>query len=145
MSEEKKENEGEQGKEKEKDPAPKITALEWVVAILSAAAFAAIVAMLLFEQSRQDRPFPIVTAKITRVEKESTNFVAMAEVRNDGDKTASRLECTAEVVRDGKAVESRMARVEFLPPHSSKRVGFVFGDEARAGELRVRLGGFEER
>jgi uncharacterized protein (TIGR02588 family) len=146
MNEPEKEDDKKQQEEREKDErAPKVTTLEWVIAIASALIFVALIALLVFEQFQEKRPFPVITVAMTSIEPQSTNFLARAEVRNEGDKTASRLECKAEILREGKVVEESIARVEFVPPHSTKKIGFVFRENPREGELRLQPGGFEER
>lgn len=142
MSEEK-----EKPKEKapEEDRPPKISALEWFVSILSIIAVAGVVAILIHEHMTETQPTPVLTIHVDKIEKQGEHFLAAATARNDGDKTASRLECLARLTGRDNAVEEHMARIEFLPPHSTKRIGFVFSRDPREGDLKVAPGGYEER
>jgi uncharacterized protein (TIGR02588 family) len=131
--------------EKENEEPPKITTLEWIVAIASALCIAGIVAILIYEQTRERINYPVISVKLLDIQKIEDGYLARVTVRNDGDKTGSRVECKADLVTGGNKTETSVARIEFVPPRSSKKAGFVFREDPRTGELRLRAGGFEER
>jgi uncharacterized protein (TIGR02588 family) len=145
MSEQKSGEKPAEEKRPEEDQPPKISALEWGVAILSAICVVAIVAILIIEQIKMGEPVPRISIKLEKVEKQKEHYLVTATAHNDGDKTGSRVECRAELKRGEQTVEQRTARIEFLPPHSKKKIGFYFERDPNSAELTLRPGGYEER
>jgi uncharacterized protein (TIGR02588 family) len=145
MSEQKSGAKPDEEKRPEEDQTPKISPLEWIVAALSAICVVAIVAILIFEQVNMGEPVPRISINLEKIEKQKDHYLVTAIARNDGDKTGSRVECTAQLKRDEQMLEQRTARIEFLPPHSEKKIGFYFAQDPNAAELRLQPGGYEER
>jgi uncharacterized protein (TIGR02588 family) len=100
---------------------------------------------LIWQQVKTDIPSAMMTATVESVTPQHESYLAHVTIKNEGDKTAYRLDCTADLVREGKLVETSMARVEYVPPHSTKKVGFYFKQNTRTGDVRIHFGGFEER
>jgi uncharacterized protein (TIGR02588 family) len=132
-------------KKPEDDQPPPITALEWVVAIVSAICILALLGFLINEQVSSKQLPPDISLKLEGIEKQSDQYLARVSVHNSGDKTASRVECAAELKFGSNQVEQSTARLEFVPPHSRKKIGFIFQHNPSEGELRLSPLGFEER
>jgi uncharacterized protein (TIGR02588 family) len=114
-----------------------IRGAETVIAVLSALLVAGIIALLVREALTTAASPPDLSVR----EEPGSGGQVRYVVVNRGGKTAAQV-TLALVLRDGgggRVADRRVVTIDYVPPHSEVRGGFVLGpdDAALAGTLRV--------
>lgn len=71
-------------------------------------------------------------------------YLVLLDVYNAGDLTAADLQLQAQLIDINGNDESAVARIEYLPARSTRRVGLYFDGDPNIGELQIRASGYQE-
>ena len=125
-----------QRKTSARDPVP---ALEWAAAAIGLLLLVGLCFVLLREVGGgNDRDVPILSAKIERVTRTPTGFVADILVSNRSRQTAAAVQ-----VEGTLGDEEASATLDYVPGRSQSRGGLIFAGDPRAGAVELRVVGYE--
>lgn len=117
--------------------------LEWIVGGLGAVIFCAMLAILGQNALSNANAPPDIRVRIERITSVENGYAIAFIARNEGDITAAGAEFTA-TLNSGAMTEQHQATIDYLPPHSERRGGFLFANDPRAGALTIRAGGYSD-
>lgn len=116
-----------------KADAPAATPLvQWAMAVLGGVVTAVIIGVVIWEAVQPASP-PALSARIVSVEITAAGHVAVIEVVNDGDDTASAVNIEGLV-----GEETATATVDYVPGHGHARAFLRFDSDPRAASVSVK-------
>ncbi len=118
--------------------------LEWSVGALGAALFVAILVVLISHAATGADAPPDVRTRVERIAPVTDGYLVMFVALNEGDVTAASLRMIATLETPSGAREQHEVTLDYLPPHSERRAGFVFAEDPRAGTLTIAADGFTD-
>lgn len=123
-------------KQSKRDPVP---ALEWVAAALGLL----VMVGLLFVLGREianggDDDLPVLSARVERISRTPTAYVVDIRVTNASAQTAAAVQVAAKL-----GEEESTATVDYVPGRSDARIGLLFQSDPRAGQLELRVVGYD--
>jgi len=107
--------------------------LEWLVGGLGALIFCALIGVLVWNSGDGAQAPPDVRVDVERIQRTRAGYVLEFAAGNAGDVTAAQVEIVARLASG----EERRARLDYLPPHSTRRGGFFFESDPRGAEIRA--------
>ena len=120
----------------ERDPVP---ALEWAAAATGLLLLLALCFVLLREVGAgNDRDVPILSARIERVTRTATGYVADIVVANGSRQTAAAVQVEGKL-----GDEETSATLDYVPGRSEARGGLIFVGDPRTGAVELRVVGYE--
>lgn len=123
---------------------PEIPALEWVISGIGLVIVAAAIGVLLYEAIAGDKSPPDVKLNVQSIAQRESGFLVKVRAENIGGEPAAQVDVSAELVEQGKVVETNGTQFDHLPPRSEKEAGVFFKRDPRQGEIRLRAHGYQE-
>ncbi len=117
-----------------------IPALEWIVALLGLALVCINLAQLGWRAMQEQSP-PQFAASIDSIEQLDSATVVMLKIENYGGTPVANLRIEASFAGRQSTQE---AEIDYLPSHSSRRVGFITNPSQPATEVDVKFISFNE-
>lgn len=119
--------------------------LEWASAAVGALLAIGILIFIAIEalDSSATRP-PLLEVRPTGVFQDSGLYVVEVTVANRTGQTAAAVEIQGELMQGGSPVETSNATLSYVPGHSERNAGLIFGRDPRAHQLQVRATGYEQ-
>lgn len=114
---------------------------EWIVFAVACAILATVTALVVVAAIVDDEPARPVVAQLGEPRAEGDQFLVDAEVRNDGDSTATAVEVVGDLTI-GDETHSGTVTIDLLPGGATAAATFAFPEDPADGELVVRIGGF---
>ena len=121
-----------------------IPLVEWIIGAVGLLIVAGAIGVLVHEALAGDKSPPDVQLAVRMIAPRNGGYLVKVRAENVGGQPAARVGITAELVSDGKVLETREAQFDYLPAHSTREGGLFFDRDPRAGELRLRALGYEE-
>lgn len=118
------------------------TRLHWIAAGLGAAVFVGVIAILLAYGLQEGGTPPVVTVRPAPPARVAEGYSVVVTVENMGGSTAVDIEIEGRTEADGAAGTLARARLDYLPPGSSRKATLIFGSDPGEGDLRVRALGY---
>jgi uncharacterized protein (TIGR02588 family) len=128
--------------EAKKKRAPPL--LEWAAGILGAVLFAAMLTVIVWNGVSNGQAAPSIDVRIERIEAGPHGYAVSFAARNDGDATAAEVRLVATLQLESGATEEREATFDYLPPHSTRRGGFLFSADPRGRPLEIEAQGYAD-
>ncbi|TLD72246.1 hypothetical protein FEM03_02495 [Phragmitibacter flavus] len=131
---------------KNKEDAPKIPMIEWVVGALGLALVSGAIGLLIYEGLSAAPSPPDIHVSAHTVSTQRNGHVALINVYNQGGEPASRVAISGDLVEPSQqgVVESASTEIEFLPAKSQREAGMFFTRDPKSFELRLRALGYEK-
>lgn len=119
------------------------TRLHWIAAGIGAAVFFGVIAILLgYGLSEGDGP-PVIVVSTGPAVRVPQGFAVAVEVENSGGSTAAEIELEGRTGQGtGDEGEVARARLDYLPPGSTRKATLLFSQDPMARGLRVRTLGY---
>jgi len=99
---------------------------------------------LIWSASQAEEHPPEIVISVTDIRQINDGFLVVVRVKNSGTKTAADLNLSGTLSEHGSETETVAARIDFLPPNSSKMAGFFFTKDPSQGTLKFRPLGYQE-
>jgi uncharacterized protein (TIGR02588 family) len=117
---------------------------EWVTFSIASFILAIIVSLVGYTwlNDKNQPPIVSVTTKGT-IRQIDGQFYVSFEVVNTGGDTAESVQIMAELVIDGKVIESGEQQIDFLSSDESEEGAFVFSRNPRQGKLNLRIASYK--
>jgi uncharacterized protein (TIGR02588 family) len=117
---------------------------EWVTFSIASFILAIIVSLVGYTwlNDKNQPPIVSVTTKET-IRQIDGQFYVSFEVVNTGGDTAESVQIMAELVIDGKVIESGEQQIDFLSSDESEEGAFVFSRNPRQGKLNLRIASYK--
>jgi uncharacterized protein (TIGR02588 family) len=117
---------------------------EWVTFGVASFILAIIVSLVGYTwlNDKNQPPIVSVTTKET-IRQIDGQFYVSFEVVNTGGDTAESVQIMAELVIDGKVVESGEQQIDFLSSDESEEGAFVFSRNPHQGRLNLRIASYK--
>lgn len=112
--------------------SPATPMLQWAMAALGAIVTAGIITTVIWEALQPSAP-PALSARIVAVEATSSGQVAVIEVANDGDDTASAVDIVGILGQ-----EETTATVDYVPGHGHAQAFLRFDADPHAAKVSVK-------
>jgi uncharacterized protein (TIGR02588 family) len=124
---------------------PDTPALEWVAAAIGLLLTFTILGSMAWEAyvGGGDR-VPAIEARVERVVRTGTGYVAEIELDNSSPATAAAVEVVGEVTKPDGTTATSAATIDYVPGASVRRMGLFFTEDPRQGRLDVRVLGYSE-
>ncbi|HYJ79902.1 MAG TPA: hypothetical protein VEW03_09895 [Longimicrobiaceae bacterium] len=116
---------------------------EWVVAGIGALLVSAVIAFLAYEAVTFEGSPPDIVVRVDSVSHVGGGYLVHLQARNRGGTTASSVGIEAELRTAAGEVETRSVDIDYIPAHSLRHAGVVFGEDPRGRPLEVRTTGFD--
>ncbi|MET0337906.1 MAG: hypothetical protein ABW063_09095, partial [Caulobacter sp.] len=123
----------------QKQAAPAIPLLEWIIAGLGGLLALALLTLVLTDARKQHEP-PILLVEAREISRTAGGWRVMFEIRNEGGLTASQVQVSGALANGER---SRVV-IDDVPGRSSAEGGLFFEGDPRAGRLALRAEGFVE-
>lgn len=119
------------------------TRLHWIAAGVGAAVFFGVIAVLLgYGLSEGDEP-PVIVISTGPAVRVPQGFAVPVEVENAGGSTATEIELEGRAGQGaGDGGEVARARLDYLPPGSTRKATLLFSQDPTTSGLRVRTLGY---
>ena len=123
---------------------PKRSIAEWITFSVASLILAIIVSLVGYTWLNEKNQPPIlsVTKKETIREIDGQFYVPF-EVVNSGGDTAESVQIMAELMIDGKVIETGEQQIDFLSSGESEEGAFIFTKNPRQGQLNLRVGSYK--
>jgi uncharacterized protein (TIGR02588 family) len=122
---------------------PDIPVAEWITAAAGVVILVFMLGALIMDATRgNDRP-PDITFVIDSVHAGAGGYVVEVSVRNAGGQTAAGVAIEGSLAGGGAEIERSMITLDYLPAHSTRRVGLVFRQNPRAHAVALRALGYQ--
>ena len=122
---------------------PDIPLAEWVTAAVGVLVLVFMLGALIMDATRGTDSPPDITFAIDSVHAGAGGYVVDVSVRNGGGQTAADVAIEGSLSSSGAEAERSTITLDYLPAHSTRRVGLVFGKDPRAGALSLRALGYQ--
>lgn len=124
-----------------REPVPP---LEWLSAALGLLLALGIVGALVREGlAGSDHAVPVLAVKTSRVVAAGGGYVVEVTVANAAPHTAASVQIEGQLETPGAEPETSNATIDYVPGRSSAKAGLLFATDPRAGELKLRVMGYE--
>jgi uncharacterized protein (TIGR02588 family) len=117
------------------------TGAEWIVFAIACAVLAAVTALVVVAAIVDDEAARPVVAQLGEPRAEGDRYLVDADVRNEGDRTATAVEVVGDLTI-GDETHSGTVTIDLLPGGANATATFAFPDDPADGELVIRIGGF---
>ena len=117
---------------------------EWIVAGVGSLLVAAAIGSLLYEALAGNGKPPDITLTVNSVIETRNGYLVKIAAVNQGSSTAEGVVVQGELRRGAQSLERSHTTIQYLPPHSKRRVGLFFTEDPRRFELNIRALGYEE-
>lgn len=125
---------------KGRDPVPP---LEWAAAAVGLLVALLLLAIIAREAvAGRDDPVPVLVADVVRVVPTQAGRVVEIKVRNLSNRTAAAVQVEGKL-KTGEAEETSSATIDYVPGRSEATGGLIFPGDSRAGQVEVRVTGYE--
>ena len=124
--------------------APAVSLWERIVAGLGALLVVAAVGYLGWYALGHRSSPPQLSAETLSIAPAGTGFLVAFQIRNSGDTTAEDLQVEGALREGGRTVERSLARIQFVPSHSTREGGLLFSRDPRGYELVIRPMGYSK-
>ncbi|NJP09733.1 MAG: TIGR02588 family protein [Leptolyngbyaceae cyanobacterium RU_5_1] len=123
---------------------PSRSAAEWVTFGIASLILAAIAGLVVYGwATKRDLP-PVLTIHQTETVRETNGqFYVPFEISNAGGETAKSVQIIAELRVNGTVKESGDLEIDFLSENERQAGAFVFDQDPRQGELRLRVSSYK--
>lgn len=118
--------------------------LEWIASSFGLLVALTLVGVLGWDALRQDGALPAVRVETGTITRHAHGYTVEIRTSNATLATAADVEIEGVLSRDGRAVETARARLDFVPGSSIRRGGLFFANDPRAYELKVRALGYAQ-
>jgi uncharacterized protein (TIGR02588 family) len=98
----------------------------------------------LWWSKRDPAPANPVIARPEPMRQLSGQFHVPFELTNQGDDTAESVQVIAELQINGEVVETGEQQVDFLSSHETEAGTFIFTQDPRLGELKIRVASYKQ-
>jgi uncharacterized protein (TIGR02588 family) len=120
------------------------TFAEWVTFLISLAAVALIVGLVLHSWITQsDEPPILQLTGTTEIREVQGQFYVPFTVENIGGETAESVQVLGEVEQNGQVVETGEQQIDFLSANEKQEGAFIFTRDPRQGNFKVRVGSYK--
>lgn len=116
---------------------------EWLIGLLGGGLTLAAITYMAAQGVRDADAVPALSARLDEVVELDDGWLAVIEVRNDGDRTAAAV-LVEGVLTGPDGPETSEATIDFVPGRGARGAGLLFASDPRAGTLALRPKGFEE-
>ncbi len=123
---------------------PPISRWEWVVAALSAVAVLGTMGILVHDAVTGAPGPPAVVVTRESVSEVPGGWLVEVAAHNRGGATAAALLVEGELTKDGRAVETSEATIDFVPPDGVRHAGLFFAHDPATHRLELRPKGYDE-
>lgn len=120
-----------------------ISAVEWVLAGLSAVLVLAVIGALLYEGLRGAGSPPEIVFEVDSVRVAPHGFLLEFQAVNSGESTAARLLIEGEVSTEAGVTERSEVTIDYLPAKSRRRAWLFFETDPSQHHLEIRQKGFD--
>jgi uncharacterized protein (TIGR02588 family) len=117
--------------------------LEWIVFAVSAAIFATIVGVLLFDAMEGGARAPQIEVETGAPQQERGMWSVPLVIRNLGDETAEQVRVEVAVVNEGRDLEVTEVTVAFVPRNSYREAWALFRADPRGRDIVPRAISFK--
>ena len=117
-------------------------AIEWAVAIVSAALVCAMLAFTFYEAVTRGSLPPLISVQVDTVVEAPGGYVVMFTASNSGDETATGLRVSGTLLRDTATVEQSDATIDYVPPRAERKAGLFFSRNPDLHRIELRPVGF---
>ncbi len=123
---------------------PKRSPAEWVTFSIASFILAVIVSLVSYTwlNDKNQPPILSVTHKQT-IQEIDGQFYVPFEVVNTGGDTAESVQIMAELLINGKVVETGEQQIDFLSSGEKEEGAFVFSQNPRQGQLTLRVASYK--
>jgi uncharacterized protein (TIGR02588 family) len=118
--------------------------VEWIIGSLGAALFVAMLAVVIWNGAANTESAPSIDVRVESIEPGPHGFAVRFTARNDGDATAATVRVQARLQLPSGQSEEREATLDYLPPHSTRRGGFLFTADPRGRPLEIEAQGYAD-
>lgn len=119
------------------------TRLHWIAAGVGAAVFFGVIAILLAYGLSEGNQPPVIVISTGPAVRVAQGFAVAVEVENAGGSTAAEIELEGRTGQGaGDDQEVARARLDYLPPGSTRKATLLFSQDPMARGLRVRTLGY---
>lgn len=125
---------------KGRDPVPP---LEWAAAAVGLLVALLLLAIIAREAvAGRDDTVPVLVADVVRVVPTQAGRVVEIKVRNLSNRTAAAVQVEGKF-KMGEEEETSSAAIDYVPGRSEATGGLIFPGDPRAGQVEVRVTGYE--
>ena len=114
---------------------------EWITFAISVGVLLVVATLIVTQVGKSDGPAVPAVVKTGPAEQSEEHWLVPVEIRNEGGKTAERVQIQASFEAGGETIESDQ-EVEFLAKGESAEVVFVFDQDPAGGKLEIRVAGY---
>jgi uncharacterized protein (TIGR02588 family) len=118
------------------------TRLHWIAAGLGAIVFLGVIGILLGYGLHEGGTPPVITVRSAPPARVAEGYAVVVTVENIGGSTAADIEIEGRTGTGGEDGTIARARLDYLPPGSSRKATLIFGRDPLASDLRVRTLGY---
>ena len=129
--------------EQGKQGGDKTPAAEWFVAGLGLVLVVAAVGFLLYQALAVKGTPPDITLAIEATSEVQQGYLVTVTVHNGGGETVAGLTVEGELKDGEEVLESDTATLDYVPAHSTRRVGFFFQENPADFDLTLRASGYQ--
>lgn len=116
---------------------------EWIVAALGAAIVAGSLAILAYTALTEEETPPSISFGVPAVRPVAAGFLVEVMLRNDGTRTAAKLQIEGLLVEGEKIIETSQATFDYVGARSERRGGLFFANDPGKFQLQLRARGYE--
>jgi uncharacterized protein (TIGR02588 family) len=117
---------------------------EWVTFSLASIIVGAIAGLIIYAWATERNQPPILEiSQAEPIRPINGKFYVPIKTVNQGGKTAEAIHAIAELRVNGTIVEASDLQIDFLSSNETEEGAFIFTQDPRRGELRLRVGSYK--